>query len=308
MALPSTVLVDALGVSHAPGIVLGLANSLTDVGAAALVDEWPLLVTAAWFCAGFLLVALPGWFLLVPAARRIVGRRNRNNATLEEAISRYLQLAVLVVAVYVGFASTGFTGFLTDSALVVAAATLALGVAAQSVIGSLVSGTVLVIDPEFNVGDYVAWEGGEGTIRSITLRVTRVQTPDGELVTVPNDVLTDQAITRPFGHGRFQIVERVEVSYDDDLAAALQQLEAAVEDVDGSLDAPDPRAYLDEFGGDGLVARVHFWIDDPDRNDVLAVRSAYARAVKGRFDDAGITVAPTEKRDLEGRIEIADVD
>jgi small-conductance mechanosensitive channel len=273
----------------------------------ALADFWPAFVDLGWFFATVLLVVVPGWFLLVPAVRRLVQQRNRNNRTLEEAISRYLRLLVLVVGVLAGAVAAGIAGFLTDSTLVVAAATLALGVAAQSVIGSLVSGMVLVVDPEFNVGDYVEWADGEGTIRSITLRVTRVQTPDGEVVTIPNDVLTSQAITRPFGHGRFQVVEHVNLSYDEDLEAAPGHLEAAAVALEESLDAPNPRAYVDDLGSDAVVARVHFWVEDPDRYDVLAVRSAYARAVTERLDDAGLTVSPASKRNLEGRVEVGEV-
>jgi small-conductance mechanosensitive channel len=43
-----------------------------------------------------------------------------------------------------------------------------------------------VLDSEFNVGDYIQWENNEGTVEPISLRVTRVETVDGELVTIPN--------------------------------------------------------------------------------------------------------------------------
>ncbi|GAB3686078.1 hypothetical protein GCM10028857_17570 [Salinarchaeum chitinilyticum] len=286
--------------------VIQIGTQFADVGLDALTDRWSLLVRAGWFCGAFLLVVVPGWYLLVPAVTRIVRNRNRNNPTLEEAIARYLSLFLFLLAVFLGAAVAGYTGFLTNSAIVIAAATLALGVAGQSVIGSLVSGTVLVLDPQFNVGDYIEWEGGQGTVRSITLRVTRVQTLDGEMVTVPNELLTNQSVTRPFGHGRFQVVQRVSLSYDDDLEAALTQLETAAVELEASLDAPDPQVFVEEFGGDAVVARVQFWIEDPDRRDVVQVRSQFARTVKRRLDAAGLTIAPAAKRDLQGEIEVAE--
>ena len=286
--------------------LLQFAGRLAALGPDAIAEYWPFVQRVGWFIGAALLVLLPGWYLLVPAVARIVRHRNRNNPTLEQAIARHLRLVVVAIGLAVGTAAAGFSVFLTNSAVVVAAATLALGVAAQSVVGSFVSGTVLVADPEFNVGDYVEWADGEGTIRSITLRVTRVQTPEGELVTIPNDVLTDQEITRPFGHGRFQVIQFVSLSYDDELDDALGRLETAAAELEESLDAPSPKAYVDEFGGDAVVARVHYWIDDPDRRDVFAVRSAYARSVTRRFEEAGLTIAPAAKRDLQGSIEVAD--
>ncbi|AGN02074.1 MscS Mechanosensitive ion channel [Salinarchaeum sp. Harcht-Bsk1] len=286
--------------------VLQLADRLADIGPELIDEYWPLVKRLGWFLGVALLVTVPGWYLLVPSVSRIVRHRNRNNPTLEQAIARHLRLIVVVFGIAVGAAVAGFTGFLTDSAIVIAAATLALGVAAQSVVGSFVSGTVLVADPEFNVGDYVKWADGEGTIRSITLRVTRVQTPDGELVTIPNDVLTKQEITRPFGHGHFQVVQYVSLSYDDDLEAALAGLETAAEGLEQSLDAPSPQVYVDEFGGDAIVARVHYWIDEPDRREVFAARSTFARSAKQRLEAAGLTIAPAAKRNLQGAIEVAD--
>ena len=277
------------------------------VGPGGLADYRPLLVRGAWFLVGFVVVTLAGWFVVEPLIARYVERRNRNNPTIREAVSRYVRLLSLVVAF---FAAAGFAGYgdlVGDSALVIAAGTLAIGVAGQTVVGSIVSGLVLVADSEFNVGNYIEWTDGEGTVQSITLRVTRVLTPDGELITVPNTALTGQAITRPYGRKRRRIVERVGIAYEADVGNALDTLTAATTAVEGIEGEPTPKAYVDEFGGDAVVLRVHYWLDDPRRQDVLAVRSAYAREIKARLDAAGIAISPASKRELQGRIDVGDV-
>jgi len=274
------------------------------LGPEALADYWPLLERAGWFFLGVLVVLLLGWYVLEPALSRTVRRRNQNNPTLHEAVTRYVRLLVVVVALFIGGGVAGYGQFLTNSAIVVAAATLAVGVAGQTVIGSLISGLVLVHDPEFNVGNYIKWSGGEGVVRSITLRVTRIQTPDGELVTIPNTELTSKAITRPYGRGRYRVVEHIGLAYEDDVDAAIEHLEAAAAGVEGILPEPDPTAYVDDFGSDAVVVRVHYWIEDPRRRDIFGIRSDYARAVKTRLDGAGVTIAPASKRDLRGRIEV----
>jgi len=276
------------------------------VGPEGLAAYWPLVHRAVWFVAGFAAVTLVGWFVGEPLIARFVRRRNRNNPTIQEAVSRYVRLFVLVVAFFVAAGIAGYGRFVGDSALVVAAGTLAIGVAGQTVIGSLVSGVVLVVDPEFNVGNYIEWAERQGTVQSITLRVTRVLTPDGELVTVPNTLLTGQAITRPYGRGRRRIVEHVGVAYETDVAAALDHLTAATDAVDDIVAEPTPKAYVDDFGSDAVVLRVHYWIEDPRRRDIFAIRSAYARTVKERLEAAGITINPASKRELLGRIGVDD--
>jgi small-conductance mechanosensitive channel len=270
-----------------------------------LGDALPSLVRGGWFLAGFAVVFVLGWFVVEPILARAVRRRNRNNPTLTEAVTRYVRLLVVVLAVAVGTAAAGFGGVLSGSALVVAAATLAVGVAGQTVVGSLVSGVVLVADPEFNVGNYVEWSDGEGEVESITLRVTRVHTPDGKLVTVPNTTLTSEAVTRPYGRGRTRVVEHVGVAYGDDAGTALDCLRDAAGAVDGVLDRPGPEAYVDEFGRDAVVVRVHYWIEDPRQRNVFGIRSAFARAAMDRLDAAGVTVSPASRHDLRGEVTVA---
>jgi small conductance mechanosensitive channel len=280
----------------------------TGVGPEGLAAYWPLVRRGVWFVAGFVAVTLVGWFVVEPLVSRFVRRRNSNNPTIQEAVSRYVRLIVLVVAFFAAAGTAGYGRFIGDSALVIAAGTLAVGVAGQTVIGSLVSGLVLVVDPEFNVGDYIQWANGEGTVQSITLRVTRVLTLDGERITVPNTVLTGQAVTKPYGRGRRRIVEHVGIAYEDDVSEALDHLTAATGAVEDIVAEPTPKAYVDEFGGDAVVLRVHYWIEDPRKRDIFGVRSAYARAVKRRLDEAGITISPASKRELLGRIEVDDSD
>lgn len=286
--------------------ILQAATPTPGVGPAEVLDAWPTVVRFGWFLGGAAAFAALGLFVLRPAIVRLVRRRNRNNPTLTEAIGRYVGAAVLVVSIFVGGTVAGYGGLLGGSALVIAAATLAIGVAGQTVVGSIISGMALVVDPEFGVGTYISWPEGEGTVRSITLRVTRILTPDGELVTVPNTVLASQTITRPFSRGRLRTVERVEVAYDTDLASVLPLLETVAADVDGVLESPPPTAYVEELGADGVAVSVYYWIGDPTRRDVLNSRSAVRQSIKRRLAAAEVTVNPPAQRELGGRIALDD--
>ena len=283
-------------------VALQAATPTPGVGPDELVDYWPLVRRAGWFAVGLVVTIVVGWYAVEPAVSRVVRRRNRNNPTLQDALSRYVRLVVVLVALLVGAGVAGYGQFLSNSAIVVAAATLAVGVAAQSVVGSFVSGIVLVLDPEFNVGNYIRVGETEGIVQSITLRVTRVQTFDGGLVTVPNTALTSQAISRPYGRSRFRVVEYVGLAYEDDVDEGIRLIEAAAAAHDGVLAEPAPAAYVDEFGSDAVVLRVHYWIENPRRKDVFEVRSAVAREVKSRLEGAGITISPPSKRELLGRV------
>jgi len=290
---------------HLLGAVdLVLAAETPGTGPAELLDYWPLLERLGWFLAAFLVVAIVGWVVVEPAISRFVRSRNRNNPTIRNVITRWLRLLVVAVAILVGLAAAGFGYVIGDSALVVAAATLAVGVAGQTVLGSLVSGMVLVADPEFNVGDYVEWPEGAGTIQSITLRVTRVVTPDGELVTVPNTTLTSEAVTRPYGRARRRVVTQIGVPYESNVGTALERMHDAAVELESVASEPSPDVYVESFESDWVRCRVHYWIAEPSRQDVFEVRSAYAQDVKARLDQAGIDISPAAKRELLGHVDV----
>ena len=275
-----------------------------DPGPEELVVFWPLLVQLGWFLVGFLTVLLLGWVLVQPVLARVLRRRNRNNPTLQAAIVLYFRLLVVLVGMLVGVAVSGYGQFLGNSALVISAVALAVGIAAREVIGSLVSGLALVMDPEFNVGDHIQWDGGEGVVQSIALRVTRVETVDGELVTIPNTILTAHEIVRPYGRGSHRIVQELRVDYEESLDDVLDHLTAVAGETEGVLSDPPPTAYVDELDDDGVAIRVHYWITDPTRRDVFAIRSAYARAVKARFETEGIGISPATDYELTGSVRL----
>jgi len=284
----------------------GNGTATPGVGPEELVEFAPTLVRWAWFLLGATVVLVVGLLVVEPLISRTVRRRNRDNPTVQDAIARYVRVFVVAVAVVVGAGMAGLANVLTSSALVVAAATLAVGVAAQTVVGSLVSGLVLVFDPEFSVGNYIEWEGGEGTVEAITLRVTRVENPDGALVTVPNTVLTNGAITRPFGRGRYRVVDRVGVDYADDPERAIEILESVARGLDGVAERPEPEAFVDELADGVVQLRAHFWLEDARHPEVFETRSAFARRVRRRFDEADITISPASEHELSGRVAVDD--
>ncbi|MFB6160062.1 MAG: mechanosensitive ion channel family protein [Haloferacaceae archaeon] len=258
------------------------------------------------FAVGVTVVYLVGHLLVVPVVLRVVRARNRNNPTIETATETYLRALILVFATISGVIAAGYGGVLTESAVVIAALTFVLGVAGQEVFGSLISGVFLVTDPDFNVGDWIAWPGGEGTVEAVDFRVTRIRTPDNETVTVPNTELTGNALSRPYGRNTFRVTEDVYVSYEEDTERALLELRQLAADQEPAIDDPAPDARVVELGTNAITVQAEFWIRDPARSSVVTVRSDFRRAVKRHFDEKEITLAPASAQKLSGEIAVAD--
>lgn len=69
---------------------------------------------------------------------------------------------------------------------------VALGLGAQRLVLDLLSGGFIIAERQYGYGDLVhvsattMTDGATGTVEDLTLRITRLRTPDGELVVIPN--------------------------------------------------------------------------------------------------------------------------
>ncbi|WP_336135718.1 mechanosensitive ion channel family protein [Natronomonas amylolytica] len=259
-----------------------------------------------WFVVGFAVVYFISQIFIVPVVLRVIRSRNRNNPTIETATKTYLRVILIGLATLTGIIAAGYGRILSESAVIIAAITFALGIAGQQVFGSLISGMFLVADPDFNVGDWIEWPGGEGTIEEVDFRVTRVRTPNNESISVPNTELTKNAINRPYGRDRYRITEQVYVAYYEDTERALMELQQVAVDHEAVLGDPAPNARIVDLGENAITVQAEFWIENPRNTDIRIVRSDFRRLVKRRFDEEGITLAPPSAQLLSGELAVTD--
>jgi small-conductance mechanosensitive channel len=258
------------------------------------------------FAAGFAVVYLVSHVVLVPLVTRLVGSRNRNNPTIQTATETYLRVLAFGFATLTGTIAAGYGRLLSESAVVIAALTFAFGIAGQHVFGSLISGLFLVADPDFNVGDWIEWPGGKGTVEAVDFRVTRIRTPNHETISVPNTELTDNAIVRPYGRDRYRVTEHVYVAYQEDTERALLALRQVATGLEAALADPAPNTRVAELGENAITIRIEFWIDDPRDREIPTIRSDFRRSVKRRFDEDGITIAPPSAQSLSGEVTVTE--
>ena len=91
-----------------------------------LLDQYRVwLLKGAIFLSAFFGTYLLGRIVIVPPIVRAVTTRNPDNQTLVGAITLYLRVALVVLAVPVAITAAGFGGVAFGSGVVLAAATLA---------------------------------------------------------------------------------------------------------------------------------------------------------------------------------------
>ncbi|WP_254537093.1 mechanosensitive ion channel family protein [Halomarina litorea] len=291
------------GIDLNPEEVGPVGESLRDLGvpyAEAVGGVVTLVVVAA-------VVYLLGRAVLVPLARRGLDARGVEGDA-QRPLLRILRLAVGFLAFAVGFAVGGYGSLLASFTTVGAAATLAVGFALRDLLANFVAGVFIFVDRPFRVGHWIKWPASgdlpnEGIVTDISLRVTRIRTFNNEIITVPNSKLTQNEVLNPTARDKLRISFTFGIGYEDDIERASDIIvEEAIAHPD-ILEHPAPAVQLSENPlADSYVGLVAlFWISNPNRRDYLTVQSEYVRAVKERFDEAGIDI-PYPQVDLSGSV------
>ncbi|MDD7583148.1 MULTISPECIES: mechanosensitive ion channel domain-containing protein [unclassified Corynebacterium] len=158
-----------------------------------LFQLWGILVDHGLPLLGIVLTAV-----LIPRIGRLVVRIIESRLDQEEEATK-ARLALVGALVYVGEVVAYFLLVVAalsnigvpplGAAIPATVVSAAVGFGAQSIIGDFLSGFFILSEKQFGVGDYVSFDGAtgiEGTVVALTLRTTKVRTPTGEVVTVPN--------------------------------------------------------------------------------------------------------------------------
>jgi small conductance mechanosensitive channel len=263
-----------------------------------------ILFSVVLFLIGFGGVLALGKFAFVPGIKRVLGSRGFDEAVLSLG-SSVANAVVWVAAVAIGFTMAGYGAFLSAFAVFGGAIALAVGFAAQDLLGNFVAGIFILKDKPFEVGDWIQWNGNTGQVEDIDLRVSRVRTFDNEQITVPNGDLANSAVTNPVAYDTLRQKFVFGIGYDDDIAQASDIIVEKAEEHEDILDDPGPSVRLVELGGSDVGLQSRWWIEDPNRGNFVRVRSEYVTAVKEAFDEAGIDI-PYVHRQLTGSVEVVE--
>jgi small conductance mechanosensitive channel len=124
---------------------------------------------------------------------------------------------------------------------------VAIGLAAQTIVKDMINGMLVLVEDQYNVGDWVTIAGVTGTVEAMSLRKTSVRGGDGTLYLIPNSQITNVANqSRDFSTTTLNI--SVDFSADPDKVIALLKKVAT--------EVRQEPAYKDIFLGDPQVLGV----------------------------------------------------
>ena len=155
--------------------------------------------------------------------------------------------------------------FLTTSAV----GAVVIGFALQDTLGNTFAGLALQVEKPFRTGHWVRIGSFEGRVVAITWRATRLQTKNGDAVSVPNNIVSKEAITNYSEPGSStRLFVEVGASYlvpPNDVKAVVA---VALRDASLVLKEPAPEVVVVDFGSSSITYRIKFWVADYTVDDL----------------------------------------
>ncbi|WP_158057486.1 mechanosensitive ion channel family protein [Halorussus halophilus] len=273
-------------------------------------SEWldflaPFIEGAAKFVIAFLVVYFVGRYVAISVARRSMRARGFDE-TVEQLATKTIAATMLFVALAVALTFAGFGSFLAAFATLGGALALAAGFAAQDLIGNFVAGVFILKDKPFRTGDWIEWSDTSGVVRDIDLRVTRVETFNNEIITVPNGELANNPVKNPMANNKLRMQFTFGIGYDEDIDEAADIIIEDAESNPDILNEPEPSVRTTELADSYVGLESRIWIDDPGRGKFKEVLGQHIKGVKERFDTDSIEM-PYPHRELTGGISLEEV-
>jgi small-conductance mechanosensitive channel len=228
-------------------------------------------------------------------------RHTRMDRGARDALLKITGYIGFVVAALVGLKLTGIS--FAGLAIVAGALSVGIGFGLQNIVNNFVSGLILLFERPIKSGDFVTVGGVEGTVKTISIRSTEIETLDRQNVIVPNSELVSQQVTNWVLHdpvGRLTI--DIGVAYGSDVEKVHDVLMDVANNCDyvvtDGVSAPKPKVLFMSFGDSSLDFELRIWIKQIRRR--FDATSAIHFAVDAAFREHNIEI-PFPQRDLHVR-------
>ena len=254
----------------------------------ALITFWGMRIISA------LAILIAGWVIGKWVSKRIISL-NKLDDTLRSFLGGMAKYSILAIAF---IAVLGQLGVQTASLLaVLGAAGLAIGLALQGTLSNVAAGVMLLVLRPFNVGDYIETSNVQGTIKSLNLFATELNTLDNLHVFAPNSQVWNTAITN-FNRNRHRRHDLINgISYDSDINKAIKAIQGVIEKEKRIITTTgkEPQYFVNNLGDSSVNVGVRYWTET---SDFLPTKWDLTKATKEALDKNGISI-PFPTRTLE---------
>ena len=219
------------------------------------------------------------------------------DASKKFSLSNLMRYTVMVLTAMIGLSVIGID--LSALTVLFGVLGIGLGFGLQSVVANIFAGIVIIFSRPIKEGDRILVDPYEGTVVTIRLLSTVIDTIFNETIIVPNRQLIDSTVYNfSYDDRRIILQNPVQVSYETDLDRAIDIMRGAGLNNPYGLKIPEPDVRVISFDDSGISLLLLTWIRDVSHKQ--AALSWNNLEIWRQFRDEGVEI-PFPQRDLHLR-------
>ncbi len=217
-------------------------------------------------------------------------RREQRAQSIGDGLRSFASILITLAAV---FAILGTFGIELRSIFATAGLLgVVLGFGAQNLLRDLISGTFMLVEDQFGIGDVIDVGGAIGTVEHMTLRMTRLRDDEGVVWHIPNGEVKRVGNK---SHQWSRAILDIPIAYDSDLEVATEAISHAADTMwreeqwaTRMLSQPEVLG-VESIAASGVVIRLA--VKTLPAEQWIIARELRVR-VKAKLDEAGIERPP----------------
>ncbi len=246
-----------------------------------------IVITITWLIARLVDAILKEY--LVPLAEKT---ESDMDDQLIPVVRKGLRAGIWILGIIVALNNAGY-----DVAALIAGlgiGGLALALAAKETISNIFGGITVFTDKPFKINDRIKIDGFDGTITEIGIRVTRLKTLEGRIVTIPNSKFTAGMVENVSLEPSRKVVLNIGLIYDTPTIKMEKAMELLKEIAASSTNLEEGALVsFNNFGDSSLGILFIYYIKK--EADILVTQSEINLAIMKQFEAHGLEMAyPTQ--------------
>src|SRR6185436_9778167 len=208
------------------------------------------------------------------------------NDQLFSALRKGLNTFIVILGVLVAAQNLGIN--ITAALTSLSIGALAVGLAAQDTLANLFGAVAVFADKPFRIGDQIKLDAIEGVVEDVGLRSTRVRSPEGQVVAIPNKMIGNAAITNMTRRASIKTVLNLLLPHTLSTPKIKRALALLEEIYRAHPMTQQALISFNQFAGSNFNVMIIHWWKGTDYEKYLAGLQEMNLAVKERFDIEGI--------------------
>ena len=140
---------------------------------------------------------------------------NRLDKSVSSFILSFIKVTLNIILLVI---IAGVIGIPSASIItLLGSAGVAIGLAMQGGLSNIAGGLIILIFKPFRVGDFIDTHNDSGTVKSISLFYTTLQTPDNKMVSIPNGNLANSPSINYSNQKERRLDINIDVSYNNSI-------------------------------------------------------------------------------------------